>query len=129
MLENCEFVKFPFIKNTQRTVESELQQSMAQAKSDYESHLVLNFAHSHNKFFQYISRIRGQANFPTQMFHNTYSSLASNNQEKAQLFNNYFYFVFSTDNDTPDTVPSTYTSANVLQDIKVNEMEVLTILN
>ena len=61
------------------------------------------------------------------MFHN--SSLASNNQEKAQLFNKYFYSVFSTDNDTPDTVPPTYTSANILQDIEVNEMEVLTILN
>ena len=78
---------------------------MAQAKSDYESHLILNFAHSHNnKIFQYISGIKGQANFPTQMFHN--SSLASNNQEKAQLFNKYFYSVFSTDNDTPDTVPT-----------------------
>ena len=109
-------------------IESELQQSMAQAKSDYESHLILNFAHSHNnKIFQYISGIRGQANFPTQMFHN--SSLASNNQEKAQLFNKYFYSVFSTDNDTPDTVPPTYTSANILQDIEVNEMEVLIILN
>ena len=61
------------------------------------------------------------------MFHN--SSLASNNQEKAQLFNNYFYSVFITDNDTPDIVPFTYTRANVLQDIEVNEMEVLTILS
>ena len=54
------------------------------------------------------------------MFYN--SSLASNNQQKAQLFNNYFY-------SACDTIPSTYTNSNVLQDIEVNEMEVLTILN
>ena len=41
-------------------IESQLQQSMAQAKVDYEFHLVLNFAHSHNnKIFQYVSSIRG----------------------------------------------------------------------
>ena len=82
---------------------------MTQAKSDYESQLVLKFAHSHNnKIFQYISSIRGQGNIPTQMSHN--SCQASNNQEKAQLFNNYFCSVFSTDNDNPVTVPLTYIS-------------------
>jgi len=48
------------IKQKIRSTESELQGIMAQAKSDYESQLVLNFAHSHNKkIFQYISNIRG----------------------------------------------------------------------
>ena len=62
----------------------ELQRTMVQAKSDYESQLVLNFAHSHNnKIFQYISSIRGQANLPTQMFLKSFK--VSNNQQKAQL--------------------------------------------
>ena len=91
---------------------------MAQAKSDYESQLVLNFAHSHNnKIYQYISSIRGQANLPTQMFLKSFK--VSNNQEKAQLFNNYFYSVFYTDNNTPVTVPPTYASTYTLHDIEV----------
>ena len=74
----------------------------------------------------YISSIRGQPNLPAQMFHNSFQ--ASNNQEKTQLFNDYFYSIFSTDNDTPATVPPTYTSANTLHDIEVIDTEVLTIL-
>ena len=115
------------IKQKIANLESKLQQSMVQAKSDYESQLVLNFAQSHNnKIFHYISSIRGQPNLPAQMFHNSFQ--ASNDQEKAQLFNDYFYSVFSTDNDTPATIPPTYTSANTLQDIEVIDTEVLTIL-
>ena len=74
----------------------------------------------------YISSTRGQPNLHAQMFHNSFQS--SNNQEKTQLFNNYFYSIFSTDNDTPATVPPTYTSANTLHDIEVIDTEVLTIL-
>ena len=43
--------------------------------------------------------IKGHDNFPTQMFHN--NQQACNDQEKAQLFNNYFYSVFSSDITTP----------------------------
>ena len=69
------------IKQKIANLESELQQSMAQVESDYESQLVLNFAHSYNnEIFHYISSIRGQPNLPAQMFHNSFQ--ASNDQEK-----------------------------------------------
>lgn len=75
----------------------------------------------------HISSIRGQASLPTQVFHNSFQ--ASNKQGKAQLLN-YFYFVFSTDNDTLVIVPPTYASTCIyLHDIEVTEMEVLTMLN
>ena len=99
---------------------------MVQAKSDNESQLVLNFAHSHNKIFQYISSIRGQTNVPTQMFHNSYQ--ASSDQEKVQLFKTYFYSVFSTNNTTTVSVLPSYTGTHTLHNVKVKKSEVLTIL-
>ena len=43
---------------------------MAEAKSDYESNLIFNFVHTHhNKIYQYLSNIKGQDNFHTQMFY------------------------------------------------------------
>ena len=53
-----------------------------------------------------ISSIRGQANLPTQVFHNNFQ--VSNKQEKVKLLNNYFCFVFSTGNDTLVIVPPSY---------------------
>ena len=58
------------------------------------------------------------------MFHN--NQQACNDQEKAQLFNNYFYSVFSSDIITP---VSESVSTSTLQDIEITESEVLTILS
>ena len=49
-------------------IASELHLAMAEAKSDYESNLIFNFAHTHNnKIYQYISNIKGHDNFTTQI--------------------------------------------------------------
>ena len=115
-------------KHKINNLESELQCLTAQAKSDYESQLILNFAHSHNnKIFWYTSSIRGQINLPSEMFHN--SCEASTDQEKAQLFNTYFYSVFSTNSNIPQSVLLTYTTATMLHNVEIIESEVLTILN
>ena len=50
-------------------------------------------------------------------------------KRKHQLFNNYFYSVFSTDSDTPVSEPPISTSTGTLYDIETNESEVLTILS
>ena len=111
-----------------KSMESELQHLTAQAKTEYESQLVLNFAHSNNnKIFQYISSIRGHTNLPTQMFHNSYQ--ATNDQEKAQLFNTYFYSVFSTNDNAPVSVLPTCSRDHTLHDVEIIESEVLVILN
>ena len=54
---------------------------------------------------------------------------ACNDQEKVQLFNNYFYSVFSTDAITPINEPPISTSTSTLNNIEINESEVLTILS
>ena len=61
------------------------------------------------------------------MFHN--NQQACNDQEKAQLFNNYFYSVFSSDITTPVSESALSTSTSMLQDIEITESEVLTILS
>ena len=106
-------------------LEDELQQIITAAKLDYESHLVYNFALTNsNKIFRYISLIRGQDGLPSLMSHNNIT--ASNDKEKAQLFNNYFYSVFSAD-DNLSTFVST-TSPNTIEDIVITEPDVLDIL-
>jgi len=100
----------------------------AQAKSDYESQLVLNFAHSHsNKIFNtYLAQGDKLTSLVMQMFHNYYQ--ASSDQEKAQLFNTYFYSVFSSNNTTSESVLPSYTGTHTLHSVEVNESEVLPIL-
>ena len=124
------YEKYPTELNKSKVDEiaSELHLAMAEAKSDYESNLIFNFAHTHNnKIYQYISNIKGHDNFPTQMFHN--NQQACNDQEKAQLFNNYFYSVFSSDITIPVSESALSTSTSTLQDIEITESEVLTILS
>ena len=85
---------------------------MAQAKSDYESQLVSNFVNFHNnEIFQYISNIQGQANLPTQMFHNNFQT--SNKQEKAHLL---LFCIFHRQRY--------HKSTSTQHDIVVNEWEV-----
>ena len=103
---------------------------MTEDKFDYESNLIFKFAHTHhNKIYmiQYISNIKGQDNFPTQMSYN--NQQACNDQKKAQLFNNYLYSVFSTDSITPVSKPPMSISTGTLHDIEIKESEVLTILS
>ena len=107
---------------------SELQYAMAEAKSDYESKLISDYAYTHNnKIYQYISSLKGQDNFPIQMFHN--NQQACKDHEKAQLFNNYFYSVFSSDTSTPVSESVLSTTTSTLQAIEFTESEILTILN
>ena len=61
------------------------------------------------------------------MFYN--NKHACNDQQKAQLFNNYFYSVFSTDPITPVSKPPMSTSTGTLNDIEINKSEVLIILS
>ena len=68
---------------------------IAEAKSDYESRLALDYAHTNNnKIFEYISNIKGCEHFPTKISYN--DDHAFTDPDKAQLFNKYFYSVFTT---------------------------------
>ena len=71
-----------------------------EAKANYETNLAFSYAHTNsNKIFQYISSIKGRENFPANMTYN--DDCVSSDSDKAQLFNNYFYSIFSTSDDVP----------------------------
>ena len=85
-------------------LQSELQLMIAEAKSDYESSLASNYAHrNNNKIFQYISSIKSRESFPAKMCYN--DEYASTDLDKAQLFNKYFYSVFSSSTNTTANIP------------------------
>ena len=62
-------------------LQNELQQLIVQAKSDYETRLVFNYAHTDsNKIFQYISSIKGRETYPVNMTYN--SNCVSSDSDK-----------------------------------------------
>ena len=65
------------------------------AKSSFESNLVNNFVTGNQtKIFQYIRSITKSHSIPSTIFHN--DSSASNDNDKATIFNQFFHSVFST---------------------------------
>ena len=75
-------------------LQEEVQLMIVEAKLQYESNLALAYAHS--KIFQYISSIKGHDRYPTSMFYN--EKQATSDSDKAQLFNEYFYSVYTSGN-------------------------------
>lgn len=108
-------------------LQKELQMMIAQAKSDHESNLILSYAHSNNnKIFQYISSLKGNDNYPSQMFYN--DKQASTNQDKAQLFNDYFYSVFTHSSDSIPDQPDSTPNSDTLHNIEILSSEVFDLL-
>ena len=80
--------------------EYQLQCDIRKAKANYEDHLVSNFAFSNDsKIYQYIRSLSGKDKLPKVMFCNWFSVVTA--VEKADLFNEFFHSVFSTNSDTP----------------------------
>ena len=70
---------------------------MMEAKSTYESTLINSFANSNsNKIYKYISDVSGYHSIPNFMYLDNVST-STDFTTKAQLFNRYFYSIFSTD--------------------------------
>ena len=81
-----------------------------------------------NKNFQYISSIKRRENFPANMFYNDVS--ATSGLDKAQLFNDYFYSVFSASTGTPQSVLDMQASDHTLpiDEMQFSELDVLDLL-
>ena len=108
-------------------LQTKLQLTISKAKSDFESNLALNYAHSNNnKIFQYISSIKGREHFPAKMCYN--DEFASTDLQKAQMFNNYFHSVFSASTGPP-SIPEIQPSDHIaIQDIRFSDTDVLYLL-
>ena len=107
-------------------LQEELQSMIAEAKSEFESNLALTYAHTNNnKIFQYISSIKGHDRHPNQMFYN--KKKASTDSEKTQLFNDYFYSVFSSSDQPINDFDTTPSSDDSLHDIVMSQSDVFDI--
>ena len=99
---------------------------VAEAKSTYESKLVLDYASTNNsKIFKHISSIKKQDDFPSKMSYN--DEFAVNDSDKAQLFNKYFYSVFT----IPDSISikePPHPSSQSLHDIQFTQSDVFALL-
>jgi len=93
---------------------------IARAKSDYETNLAQTYAHSNNnQIFQYISSIKDQDHYPIKMFYN--DKPASTDSDKAQIFNEYFYSVFSCSDPPTTAVDLDTASTSVILDDVISE--------
>ncbi|XP_065895943.1 uncharacterized protein [Dysidea avara] len=102
--------------NRIKTAEDNLQNSIQQAKANFEANLVHNFAFSNDsKIYQHVRNITKSASIPATVFFD--DSSATHDIDKATLFNRYFYSVFSQSlfEDMPST-NSTIDSINITED-------------
>lgn len=106
------------------SAESRLQTLMTQAKSDFEDHLITSFAHNNsNKIYSYIRSLSRHSNFPPVMYLD--STPASTDLEKAELFNQFFYSVFSTTTFTLPPISRLPVHSNTLDKIDITETDIL----
>jgi len=88
------------------------------AKSEYESNLALIYAHSNNSSSQ-VSKVTAVMQFSN-------DKQTSTDLKKAQLFNDYFYSVFSS-SDQPLNNLDTISGSDALQDIVISQSGVYSI--
>ena len=79
---------------------------------------------NNSRIFQYISSIKGNNWYPTPIFYN--DKQASTDSDKAQLFNKYFYSVYTSSKQQINDCERT-ANPDMLQDITISEYEVFKI--
>ena len=101
--------------------EAEFQQNIIKTKSSYEADLIYNHADgSVSKIYNYIRTITKAKTIPTVLHLN--SMVATNDADKATLFNQYFHSVFTTDSSTVADMGDAPTE--LLQSINITETDV-----
>ena len=97
---------------------------IVEAKSDYESNLISNYASGNNSLiYKYISSLSKRDCLPPQMHLGT--DTATCDQDKARLINSYFYYVFNDKDLTNDSLTTTNeTSGTSLSDIVITAEDV-----
>ena len=105
--------------------ENNLQYLMSESKSHYETSLIQQFSASNNtRIYQYISSLKKQSTLPGTMSFN--SSTANNDTDKAELFNTYFYSVFTPPTDVLSSSGTIYNNQlqPILDTIDIDEQVV-----
>ena len=124
------YTKNPTANNFQQLSKAQqsFQSSNIAAKSRYEQDLIYNFSTNNDpKIFQFIGEFTKSHVLPPQLHHN--ATTADADLDKAELFNQYFYSIFtSSDYCLPDTTHLTV-PVNHLDSINLTEQEVIDALN
>ena len=100
-----------------------LQEKLKQAKSTYETTLVLDFASSQNhKIYKYINSLSSKNSLPATMFLD--SSSANSDLEKASLFNKYFHSILTRSSFVLPPIDQLPPVAPLLSDISLTTSDV-----
>ena len=124
-------VRFPTNYNTNCLLEAELclSKDIAQAKSNYESKLIQDFAsHNQPKIYRYIRNLRKSDSLPPSVSYD--NNVASEDHARALLFNTFFYPVFTTSNiniPSDEEVLDTSTTNHIIS-VDISEDEVFNAL-
>ena len=95
------------VKNTitLKEAESNLHHNICEAKSDFESSLVQDFAYKHNnRIHSYIRSFMKHSSLPTAMYHD--SEVESTSSGKASIFNSFFHSAFNNDTNEDPLLPA-----------------------
>lgn len=109
-----------------KDAEAKLNLLMQNARSTFEFKLAEQFSGDKSKVYKYLRELSDISSLPPIMFFE--DRMASNNYDKANLFNEYFYSVFTESNCVLPPIEVLTTPANSLSDIAITEEEVYTAL-
>jgi len=119
----------PTAHNANRLSHAEdlFQENVAAAKSSYETSLITNYVNSSNPaIYRYIRTFTKSASIPPTIHFE--STTASSDASRANLFNQYFYSVFTAPSTTPHP-PSASLHPNTLNSLVFTEDEVYSVLS
>ena len=103
--------------------EQSLLTKLVKAKSDYESNLIHKFATSNNShLYRYIQNLTRNSSLPPSMSFK--STTVTSDKDKASLFNNYFFSVFTTSSLILPDIDSLKIPVPSLAEINIHDYEV-----
>ena len=114
----------PTLQNLSRlnSTESMLQEKLKQAKSTYETTLVVFASSQNHKIYKYINSLSSKNYLPATMFLD--SSSANSDLEKASLFNKYFHSIFTRSSFVLPPIDQLPPVAPLLRDISLTASDV-----
>ena len=123
MRRKCRIHPTTVNKKKLTVAENSLQQTMSKAKLEFESSLINDFAFSNNnRIFKYISSFSKSDLIPASMYYN--DKCCSDNFGNAQMFNSYFYSIFTRETSSCSRDPDHSQSVYNLHTIEINPSEV-----
>ena len=119
------YTNHPTSNNFQKLVKAQnfFQDASKAAKSDYEQSLIHNFAMNRDpKIYQYIKQFTKSYTLPPQL--HLGANVANTDYDKAELFNQYFFSVFTNSDFHVSNLDGRSPPANSLETIHLTESDV-----